>query len=364
MRKWAFLVMILFLVAAPQPVYSGNEPVSILVYDWKQPQSALESADAIVVTENTLISFREELADLVDNSIIIYKGNQKHLIDTIRLASLLKRNSAPYLDPGNYSDVISGVYIRNGVPMLVTYVGSGIDPVKQPQGLEGFIKGILSSADKYLGYDAASFPAVRTYLPSIYGGVGSAYWQPDAIFYISYRYCPYGEYTEVDVSQKVENDDDRKWDYWAVEIEQNLLPGQRICGDGSLWLNNGLMSQVNPLNSANLYKYGPLTTIGQSSASVSLGFSKNGPSLGMSWSFPSEDVTIFNYSEVSNNFAKWLFQLDGSGPVVGSTFTSQPGVSIYIPDGKSPYFLRKVEPEWLFILSKRFTEMFTMYFGD
>jgi hypothetical protein len=125
---------------------------------------------------------------------------------------------------------------------------------------------------------------------------------------------------------------DGKYDYYMVKMNNQSVPynghSTKIVGAS---ISPSFGAELN--NDWQLQQYGPTTTVGSSSATVSVGLNASDKLTGAfnkTWAYSTQDVTVVDNSNNSLDIASWRHEFNG-GLAATSTFLTQPGATVRVP---------------------------------
>jgi hypothetical protein len=143
------------------------------------------------------------------------------------------------------------------------------------------------------------------------------------------------------VIYKVENDGNPNYDWYVMQVDFQIIPGQFLFGNG--WKNADAEMRLSVNSCAGsggyycIFDYSPTTTIGTSTVGVSItaGFSGLDPTLTvtLSWYYSVSDVVIRDRSDILNNRVDWWHDINENANVGSYVYYMKPGFTLIFPEG-------------------------------
>jgi hypothetical protein len=141
---------------------------------------------------------------------------------------------------------------------------------------------------------------------------------------------PHGKLNLIVTISKLKSDGVSDYDWYFYSVKIQTVPGKVAYGSdwrtAATWANHKVW---NPGTYRWLVDYDPTTTVGQTTATVSLtaGAGPTGPSVGfgVAWSYTVSDVTVYDTSDFSQHTANWHHDINEHGNPGMYTYLSRPG---------------------------------------
>jgi hypothetical protein len=128
--------------------------------------------------------------------------------------------------------------------------------------------------------------------------------------------------------------------HFVIQTEPGDLRWKNGWRNADLWNSIDVDAYDPP---SHLSDYGPTTTVGASTISVSISASASdnpGVSVGMSWAYSLPDVVVHDLSSLSRGLASWWHDIDESKFVGGDSYKIQPGAMIRVSQSPGTYLWR------------------------
>jgi len=186
-------------------------------------------------------------------------------------------------------------------------------------------------------YSTASISHINTPVNATEISKNSAYWQFMSDVEINENYYPYGKFNVIREVYKLVNDGSNEYDWRIFTIKSQTRPGYDIWSNG--WRNNRIWTYCDAGSSStcNLTDYGPGTTSGEKTVTVSIGVQagEEGAQVtaGFTYSYSVSDVQVLDHSDFSTEEASWEHLIDSTKNVGKTTYYCKPGLQVKLFDG-------------------------------
>jgi hypothetical protein len=156
------------------------------------------------------------------------------------------------------------------------------------------------------------------------GRLKASTWGNYQNFRTTWNLCPYGYFVETSRTRQTLGDGDVNRDYWTTELEQQTSSGISACGTTYQVDELSTIADVGFYNyNPTLVRYGPTTTNGAASATVTVGNS----GLEFSYSYPVPDVAVIDQTSYPNFTASWIHNYNLGSNAARGVFYSTPGLT-------------------------------------
>lgn len=131
-----------------------------------------------------------------------------------------------------------------------------------------------------------------------------------------------------------EGSDYDSYDYWVVGYYMESVPNS---GSYTKMMKVYDDFNENTFLDGQLLKHSPNTTVGSSTASVSVSMSISGPSVSVGWSYDTPDVTVQNNSSLASEVYSVTHNISRGSAASTNTYSCEPGAIIKCDSGDVDY---------------------------